>query len=310
VTREAAVQAWTDESGPYDVVWLDNGALRLGVVPALGGRLLSAMRERTELLWRNRALLDERLHPVAGHRPRPASGAMANWVNYGGDKTWPAPQGWSSPEEWAGPPDPVLDSGAYSVDIDAGRVTLVSGHDPRTGLRLRRELRLPAGAASYELSLTATNESRSVVRWALWNVAQLPGGGIVHVGVGRERDDPVELAVGTVAPAWRRLGDGVIAVPAQDAVGKLGFPGAGGWLSYRRGGRELTIEFDVDEHATYPDAGSRAEVWMEHPLERPLDHLGGLDPPDRIVECEVLGPWEPLAPGASTSLELKVTCAP
>ncbi|OLT12329.1 hypothetical protein BJF79_22425 [Actinomadura sp. CNU-125] len=294
----------TDSSGPYDVVWLDNGVLRLGIVPALGGRLLSLVHDGDELLWRDPNLLDDRLHPVRGHRPERTSGPMANWRNYGGDKTWPAPQGWSSDAEWAGPPDPVLDSGPYRADVRDGRVTLTSEHDPRTGLRLRREIE-PDGAA-YALRLTAVNETAEPVRWALWNVAQYPGGGTVRVDVGPESGDPVGLAVGTAAPAWTRPEPGTIEVPAQDVVGKLGFPGATGRLTYTRAGHRLTMDFGVRDGAVYPDGGSRAEVWMEHPLPRPLDHLGGLNPPDRIVECEALGPWEPIAPGDSTSLAVRV----
>ncbi|GLZ12219.1 hypothetical protein Acsp04_24540 [Actinomadura sp. NBRC 104425] len=312
----AGVRVRTDESGPYEVVWLDNGHLRLGVVPRLGGRLLSLVHEGAELLWRNPELLDDRLHPVGGHRPAPTSGPMANWANYGGDKTWPAPQGWLSPREWAGPPDPVLDSGPYTAAVreweNGAAVTLESGHDPRTGLRIRREIRLDAGRASYELRLTAVNESSAPVRWALWNVTQYPGGGVARVEVAAGSADPVELAVGTAAPAWMRAGadaaDGteLLEIPAQDVVGKLGFPGATGRLTYARDGRLLTTEWDVPADAEYPDGGSRAEVWMEHPLDRPLEHLGGLNPPARIVECEALGPWTRLDPGAGTSLGIRV----
>ena len=38
-----------------------------------------------------------------------------NWKNYGGAKTWPAPQGWDGEGQWPGPPDPVLDSGTLRV---------------------------------------------------------------------------------------------------------------------------------------------------------------------------------------------------
>jgi hypothetical protein len=314
--RSEGMEATTDASGPYEVVWLDNGRLRLGIVPLLGGRLLSLVHDGAELLWRNTALLDDRLHPVGGHRPAPTSGPMADWANYGGDKTWPAPQGWSSAREWAGPPDPVLDSGPYTAEVreegDGAAVTLESGHDPRTGLRLRREIRLGAGRAWYDLRLTAVNESSAPVRWALWNIAQYPGGGVVRVEVEAGSGEPVELAVGTAAPTWTRAGAGeragtdVLEVPAQEVVGKLGFPGATGRLTYARRGHRLTMEWDVRAGAAYPDGGSRAEVWMEHPLERPLEHLGGLNPPDRIVECEALGPWERLEPGAATSLGVRV----
>ena len=305
------VTAETDASGPYEVVWLDNGTLRLGIVPALGGRLLSVVHDGEELLWRNPALLDDRLHPVGGHRPGRTSGPMANWHNYGGDKTWPAPQGWSGPEEWAGPPDPVLDSGPYRAEVRSGpgdaAVALESEDDPRTGLRLRREIRLHAGRAGYDLRLSAVNTSSAPVRWAVWNVTQYPGGGTVQVAVEPDFRAPVELVVGTAAPAWTRPRPDTVEVPAQDVVGKLGFPHAAGRLVYARAGHHLTMEFDVHDDAPYPDGGSRAEVWMEPPLDRPLEHLGGLAPPDRIVECEALGPWETLAPGASTALAVTVT---
>jgi hypothetical protein len=50
-------------------------------------------------------------------------------------------------------------------------------------------------------------------------------------------------------------------------------------------------------------------VWLEYPLHAPLAHLGGLRPPDRIVECEVLGPLRRLAPGGSTSLHFRLTAS-
>lgn len=78
-------------------MWLGNGTLRLGFVPRLGGRLLSLVFDGRELLWRNASLLDDALRPVGGHVLAPNSGRMGDWVNYGGDKTWPAPQRWDGP---------------------------------------------------------------------------------------------------------------------------------------------------------------------------------------------------------------------
>jgi hypothetical protein len=291
-----------EDAGPWEVVWLDNGVLRLGFVPALGGRLLSLTVTGSELLWRNALLLDERLRPVGGHVPVKTAGAMGDWVNYGGDKTWPAPQGWDHDGQWAGPPDPVLDSGRYSVEVTGDSVTMTSAADPRTGLRLRRRFTLHAD--SYRLELTATNVSDRVVRWALWNVTQFPGEGEVSVALaGRTSPAVVDLVAGTGNPTFRDEG-GHAVIPAQDVVGKLGFPDAAGSLTYTRDGVRLTQRFDVDEAAEYPDSDSRVEVWLEHPLPEPLAHLGNLDPPARIVECEVLGPLTTLAPGSSAHLTL------
>src|SRR4051794_9265789 len=114
------------------VTWLERGDLRLGLVPELGGRLLSVRHRGVELLWRNPALLGDDLRGEY----TPNSGRMGDWVNYGGDKTWPAPQGWDDPDQWPGPPDPVLDSGPYTAVADGDTVTMTSAPDPRTGLRL------------------------------------------------------------------------------------------------------------------------------------------------------------------------------
>ncbi|MCO1576850.1 DUF4380 domain-containing protein [Crossiella sp. SN42] len=287
-----------------DPIWLDNGVLRLGFLPVLGGRLLSLRHEGVEVLWRNPRLLDDQLRPVGGHRFAPNSGELGDWVNYGGDKTWPAPQGWSGAHEWPGPPDPVLDSGPYTATTGPDRITLTSGDDPRTGLRLTRRFTLRGNG--YRLDLTAANTGGSPVRWALWNVTQLPGGS-VHIGLA----DRPEPRVIDLVPAAHRvehdvLGDRAV-VPRQHTVGKLGFPSSAGWVTHVGPRRLLTQRFTVDRAAEYPDGGSPLEVWLESPLPQPIAALGNLNPPDEIVECEVLGPLTTLAPGARTTLTIEVT---
>lgn len=300
-----------------DVLWLDNGVLRLGLVPALGGRLLSLRRvsggDARELLWRNDRLLTAELTPRPGHEPRPHAGSLGDWANYGGDKTWPAPQGWDSDAQWAGPPDPVLDSGPYTAEPeqtpDLAAVTLTSGADPRTGLRLSRRFELRPGQCGYRLRLTAVNTSERTVRWALWNVTQLaadgPGGTYLA-----SPPSVNPLLSGTGFPRWCELDGDRVYVPHQDVVGKLGFPAATGWLAHVGDGTTLTQRFPVEAGAEYPDAGSRAEVWLEHPLPTPLAALGDLDPPARIVECEVLGRLTTLAPGQRTTLTLDCAVTP
>ncbi|WP_284749111.1 DUF4380 domain-containing protein [Amycolatopsis sp. RTGN1] len=274
------------------VTWLERGDLRLGLVPELGGRLLSLCHRGVELLWRNADLLDDDLRGEYA----PNSGQMGDWVNYGGDKTWPAPQGWAGPDQWPGPPDPVLDSGPYSVAADGDTVTMTSAPDPRTGLRFTRAITLLDNG--YRLDLRAENISSRQVRWALWNVTQLPGGGPVTAGL--RRPEVVALVAGTGTPEYTVDGDRLV-VPAQDVVGKLGVPGTAGWVTYGA----LTLSFDVDPAGEYPDEGSPLEIWLEHPLPAPLAELGDLDPPARIVELEVLGPLTTLAPGEATGLSIR-----
>ena len=259
--------------GELDVYWLENGLLRLGLVPALGGRLLAVRFGGAELLWRNEALLSNELRPVGGHHPSPVAGAMGAWVNYGGDKTWPAPQGWDGDGQWPGPPDPVLDSGPYRAEPwaegSAAGVTMTSADDPHTGLRLRRRFTLYTDRAAYRLDITALNSSASPVRWAIWNVTQFPAAdptGGVRLGTGPE---VLALVSGTGVPSYG-FDDArqAVHVPHQDVVGKLGFPAAAGWLTHTGSGAALTQRFQVIDGAPYPDGGSRVEVWLEHPVPK------------------------------------------
>ncbi|WP_150253500.1 hypothetical protein [Nocardiopsis deserti] len=324
------VEVRRDASGAHELVVLDNGVLRLTAAPALGGRLLSVRHRGREHLYRNPRLLGEDLQPVEGVVLGPVDGPMSAWNNVGGDKTWPAPQGWDGPDEWAGPPDSVLDSGPYTAGTatapDGSAVlTLTSGDDPRSGLRLTRRLTLAPGSAAYRLDLEAANVSGTARRWALWNVTQLDGGpggpsgssgssgqqdgqdGFrgVYVGVSGPGPHTVPLVAGNGRPRVVQHTPSVVRVPLQDVVGKVGFPTASGWLADVGAGGTLTQRFAVHEGAEYPDGGSRAEVWLECPVERPLEHLGGLCPVDRVTEVEALGPLTELAPGQATALSVE-----
>ncbi|MFE6386797.1 hypothetical protein [Nocardiopsis dassonvillei] len=342
------VEVRRDASGAHELVVLDNGVLRLTAAPALGGRLLSVRHRGREHLYRNPRLLGEDLQPVEGVVLGPVDGPMSAWNNVGGDKTWPAPQGWDGPDEWAGPPDSVLDSGPYTAETSTAPdgsavLTLTSGDDPRSGLRLVRRLTLAPDSAAYRLDLEAVNVSGTTRRWALWNVTQLDGGpgetggtdgpggsgdsggtggpsGFdgqqdgpggpdgargVYVGVSGPGPHTVPLVAGNGRPRVVEHTPSVVRVPLQDVVGKVGFPTASGWLADVGAEGTLTQRFAVREGAEYPDGGSRAEVWLECPVDRPLEHLGGLCPVDRVTEVEALGPLTELEPGQSTSLAVE-----
>jgi hypothetical protein len=310
----APVEVRRDASGAHELIALDNGVLRLTAAPALGGRVLSVRHRGREHLYRNPRLLGEDLQPVEGVVLGPVDGPMSAWDNVGGDKTWPAPQGWDGPGEWAGPPDPVLDSGPYTADVATGPdgsavLTLTSGDDPRSGLRLTRRLTLAPDSSAYRLDLEAVNVSGTARRWALWNVTQLDGGpggqdGTrgVYVGVAGPGPHTVPLVAGDGRPRVVGHTPSAVRVPPQDVVGKVGFPTASGWLADVGAEGTLTQRFGVSEGAEYPDGGSRAEVWLECPVERPLEHLGGLCPVDRVTEVEALGPLTELGPGGATAL--------
>ncbi|GLY82171.1 DUF4380 domain-containing protein [Actinoallomurus iriomotensis] len=307
-----SVEVSADTSGPDEVVWLRAGAIELGAVPALGGRVLALRLAGREVLYRNDALLDERLHRRPDHGPEP-DGTMATWRNYGGDKTWPAPQGWDGPGQWAGPPDPVLDSGPYGWTVaeygGRARLTMTSDADPRSGLTVVREVDVETGTSTVTVTHRLVNTGGRPVRWAPWNVLQLPGpvaGDGWFAGVDDSAVPVRGLLAGTGLPKWT-VDAGVARVEGQDVVGKLALPGASGWLATVSGGYTVTQHFAVDPAGLYPDDGARAEVWLECPQERGIESLGGLRPTARILESEVVGRLADLAPGEHTELTVRLS---
>ncbi|MBD8608929.1 DUF4380 domain-containing protein [Frigoribacterium sp. CFBP 13729] len=299
--------------------------LVLAFAPTRGGRLLSLVAGGRELLWQNPELVGADLVPLVPVADWPASdGGMDTWANLGGSKTWPAPQGWSGPDEWAGPPDPVLDSGPWTAEWEAddaeATVTLTSGDDPRTGLRVVREFRLLDGTSSFTERVTFTNTSGTSRRWAIWEVCQVDTGGPDGPDGRAARDavvvvphvnEAVELDLGTYEGelhSTRRGRD--VALPLGTGVAKRGYPDASGSVElHGPDGLEIGLATAPDGAGTWPDGGSKVEVWLQRPTAAPIESLEGLHPSAHLVELEVLGPLTTLAPGATATLDVEWSTA-
>ena len=107
-------------------------------------------------------------------------GSIAAWKNYGGGKTWPAPQGWDRPDQWHGPPDPVLDTGPYTLEIlddssaAAASIRMTSSAGPANRRPdLTRQISLHAGGGGVSLHLEMTNVSDQERTWSIWDVVQV-----------------------------------------------------------------------------------------------------------------------------------------
>jgi hypothetical protein len=311
--------------------------LRLAFLPTVGGRLISlecrgSAQPWTNLLWTNPEYLDAELRTI---RPRrdwaPVDHSMGSWANVGGSKTWPAPQGWSGLGEWAGPPDPVLDSGSWTVAsrwseaAEHLTVRLTSPDDPRTGLRVVREFVVPASGTTFEQRNRFRNVSDRVVRWSLWEVCQVDTAPFAVPHDHEPHDGGAGLWVGVAgaaAPVSLVEADGAIvvgepvagrrAVGISDVVAKVGFTDATGRIEFRRpDGAGIDWRFDVHPaaDAVYPDGGCQVELWMQYPTPEPLSD-GDLHPSARLVELEALSPLHDLAPDETAELAITWTVTP
>ena len=312
-----AAEARTADYRGWKSLELTNGLVEVHVVPDIGGRVIQFKLGEFEFFWVNPQL--------AGKAPPPSGlDPQGNWLNYGGEKLWPAPQGWDNDQQWPGPPDAILDGGPHAGSIrtpkgNSAAVRLVSRPDPRTGIQFSRVIRLFDGSSHVHVDATMTNADRRPRRWGIWSVMQhdasnrsgpgynknlrvwcpispksvLPGGYKVMFG---DADNP------SFQPDQQRR---LMQVHYQRRVGKIGMDCSAGWMATVNGaaGYALVQRFPCFPEKKYPD-GASVEIWLhgagkyvtggkvhemkDDPIETPY-----------FLETEILSPFAELKPGQS-----------
>ena len=294
----------------WDGVRLSNGIVDAVCVPEIGGRLMQFSLGSHDYLFMNPELLGRRFT----FEEQAGDGTLLSWKNYGGAKTWPAPQGWDGEGQWPGPPDPVLDSGRYdfiSDKDDAGAtVSMTSPPDERSGLRIRRQVSLKPASSRLQLRLFFENILNRPIRWSIWDVAQMlcstadgkPNDDCwLYIPTDPKRERPYEIMFGDDNPQYQLDAEsGLLAVQYQGIVGKIGLHSPAGWIAFadRRAGFVLCLQFPYEPDAEYPDNGATVECWTESPgAPSPIP----IRSPGYILEAEVLSPLHTLQP-----LEIKM----
>ncbi|MGA2856155.1 MAG: hypothetical protein ABSE40_04760 [Candidatus Sulfotelmatobacter sp.] len=139
------------------------------IVPQLGGRVMQVKFGEHEYLFVNPRYKGQYIPPAAAAKTAP-------WINYGGDKLWPLPEGQGDAEHWPGPVSDALDDGEYSFRVvsekTACTVRLEGPPDLSTGLQYSREIVI--GTSSPEISFHAEmkNASDHPIRWSVQSVTQ------------------------------------------------------------------------------------------------------------------------------------------
>lgn len=125
---------------------ISNGNVEAIVVPAVGRVMQFHFVGEGEVFWENPAMY--------GKAPQPGA---KEWSNFGGDKTWPAPQSqWVKMIGRAWPPPATFDSVPLQAKENGGLVELVSPVDPAFGIRFRRSIQLDS--QKPEMSITTIYE--------------------------------------------------------------------------------------------------------------------------------------------------------
>jgi hypothetical protein len=306
-TVSPAVEAPTPkgvEEGAMDLVEITNGAITVGALPALGGRVvLLEVGDGENLLHSN---------PKYWTPPFPRPSLETPFRPWNGRIVWVGPQSgfWSQQEvrpEVTGagwPPDPFAEAGRFEIlEHTPTRLRLIGPLSPVTGLVLEHDYEI-TGERTVRMTVTASNGRTTPVSWDLWPNTRVQPAGFPYV---------------PLAPGEPLRVDGPQA--DQGAIGAYPHEVVDGWLAMPPGAqpeppqRRLTAKAFVR-----PSRGLIAFFLHGHLLliraeTVPVDRLhpeqafielyrgAGTSPEHEILELEMHGPYETLAPGASMSFE-------
>jgi hypothetical protein len=303
--------AWAQPaSQTWDSVDLKNDLIEVQAVPEIGGRVIQYKLGDYGFFWVNKQL--------AGKEP-PVSrlGPNGEWLNYGGDKLWPAPQGWDNENQWPGPPDPVLDGGPYTAEVKEDAVKLTSTKDKRSGIQFSRVLKVFDDTTRVSVDVTMKNIDTKPRRWGIWAVTQFDTGnrhgdgynqnywtycplnpdGIYHKGYN------VLFGVVNNTSFKPDYENKMMRVHYENRVGKIGLDSPAGWVATidATDGYVFVHRFKYERDKAYPD-NSSVEFWCnglgefvawgkvvkmpEDPEQTPY-----------LLETEILSPFAKLDPG-------------
>lgn len=272
----------------WEALVMTNGLITVATVPGIGARIMQYDLGEHASIFVNEEELGKRYEP----------GANSPWYNYGGYKTWPAPQ-----SRWGWPPPPLLDFGVYEGTIETSAAdsatVFVSGPAERwktPGLRFERRVTIFRGTSRVRVEQTIINEGEKADRWSVWDVTQQI---VNHPG---ERDfenfwvyfpinpqsqyGPRGVRVSAESAAWKgEVAPGIYGVQYLPEGKKIFADSHPGWICYmdERTGHAYAKTFELSEGAEYPDQGAHVEAWIN---SVPLLYL----------EVEVVSPIVELAP--------------
>ena len=160
--RAATFEGWRAEE-------LFNDWIRVIIVPQLGGRVMQVQFGGHDYLFVNPRYKGQYISPAEAAK-------MGRWINYGGDKLWPLPEGRGDAEHWPGPVSDALDDGEYSFRVVSEKPTctvrLEGQADPATGLQFSREIAISGSSPEISFHAEMKNASDHPIRWSVQSVTQ------------------------------------------------------------------------------------------------------------------------------------------
>jgi hypothetical protein len=197
---------------------------------------------------------------------------------------------WSSPQApWGWPPSEEIDKLEYIGGIVDSSVVLTSKKDSKLGYVVQKKFTASPQDTSIIIRYTITNNSDSTQSASVWEITRVGPGGLTFfpTGQGERKGLLASLMKESSGITWYEFNADL--VPQEHA--KLMCDGAEGWMAQINKGMIMI------------------KKWNDVPLEKNAPGEGEIEiyaNPDRsYIEIEPQGPYTELAPGASTSMEIK-----
>lgn len=169
------------------MLYIENGGTRVGILPEVGGRIVSLSRHGApNILKSNKQLWDE------AERIVPAPDQL-EFRAYNGQEVWVGPQSeWWKHQDlneeqsrstlfW--PPDPYISYGAFTVERHIScEIVMVGPDSPISGIRLKKHINITSDGVVH-FDVEATNIRQEPVSWDLWMIARTNGNNPTFVPV-------------------------------------------------------------------------------------------------------------------------------
>lgn len=254
---------------------LSNERVEVVVVPQVGRIMSFRFLDGENVFWEDRSLDGRR-----------GDWESKEWVNFGGEKTWPAPEAdwikYTRRKEWR--PPPAFDAWPVEARVEGGEVVMTSSIDPFYGVRTTRRLKV----YFHTLHVTTSYERLhgEPAKIGVWTIAQFR--------------EPVAVYVPVITNSI--FGDGYFKFDNQPwscierkdnylkitrdpkAAHKMGCDAYRFvWVGEKEKCSVVTLA-PRPPGGEYPDRGASAEVYTN-------------PDPKKYVELELLGPLSLMKPG-------------
>jgi hypothetical protein len=232
---------------------------------------------------------------VAG---KPVNPAAKEWVNFGGDKPWPAPQAdWPKITPRAWPPPIGFDASAWEAKVSGDAVELISPVDPHYGIRALRRIKLDPIKPVMTITTTFEKVKGEPRKVAVWVITQLKDPEMILVPVPND----TKYAEGfnkqsKELPEYFKARKETISLKRDpNKSTKIGTDGTKLiWIGEKHA---LRLEASRVPNAEYPDNGSSAEIYTN------ADPL-------KYIELEMLGPLKEMKIGDKLEQTILYTLMP